>query len=230
MKISNDSLLHKFENEQIKVQRLQEELRTVKATNTKRINELTKELEVLRNLLKHYIQQIDSLDKINTKLTTENKQITSRLNQTNQRLNQVTKEKEQLGEIVQLASKLTASNITVKGLNDKNKQTNQIKNLQKIQFDFLVSKNVTATPGEKTIYIRIMEPNDDVLIISPNNVFTYEDREINYSEKRNIEYEGEELHVTIYYNIGKFLSPGTYSVAIFADGNRIGLKSFKLDK
>ena len=230
MKISNDSLLQKFESEQMKVQRLQEELRTVKATNTKRINELKKEIETLKGILKHYVQQIDSLNKINEKLTSENKQITSRYNQANQKVSQLTKANEQLTETVQMASKLTASNITVTGLNDKNKQTNQIKNMQKIKFDFLISKNITAPPGEKTIYIRIMEPNDEVLIISPNNVFSYEDREINYSEKRNIEYEGEELHVTIYWNIGKLLIPGTYKVDIFTDGNRIGSKSFKFDK
>jgi len=230
MKISNDSLLHKLETEQMKVQRLQEELRTVKATNTKRINELKKELETLRAILKHYVQQIDSLNHVNAKLASENKQITTRFNQANQKVSQLTKENEQLTETVHQASKLTATNISVKGLNDKNKVTDQIKKMQKIQFDFLIGKNITATPGEKTIYIRIMKPDDDVLIKSRSNLFAYEDREINYSSKRNLEYEGEEHSMTIYWDIEEYLSPGTYRVDIFADGNLIGRKTFKFEK
>lgn len=230
MKISNDSLIAKYETEQMKVQRLQEELRTVKATNLKRINELKRELETLREILKNYVQQIDSLDKINKKLTTENRQITSKYNQQTQTVNQLTKEKEQLTETVQMASKLDASNITVRGLNDKNKPADQVKKMQKIEFQFLINKNITATPGEKTIYIRIMQPDDDVLTNSPFDVFVYENKEISYSAKRTIEYTGEEHPMTIYWDIGKFLPLGTYRVDIFADGNRIGSKTFKFDK
>ena len=230
MTIRNDSLLAKLDTEQMKVQRLQEELRTVKATNTKRINELKKELETLRAILKNYVQQIDSLNKANQQLTTENRRMTSRYNQATQTVNQLTKENEQLVETVQKASKLGASNIQVRGLNDKNKQADQIKKMVKIEFQFLINKNITATPGEKTIYIRIMKPDDDVLIKSRSNVFVFENREINYSEKRDIEYTGEEYPMTIYWDIGETLLPGSYCVDIFADGNRIGRKIFKFDK
>ena len=44
----------------MKVQRLLEELRTVKATDAARINELKKELATLRSVMRNYIIQIDS--------------------------------------------------------------------------------------------------------------------------------------------------------------------------
>jgi cell division protein FtsL len=230
MKISNDSIIAQYETERMKVQRLQEELRTVKATNTKRINEFKKELETLRAILKNYVQQIDSLNRINEKLTNENRQVTARYRQVTETVSQLTKEKEQLTETVQLASKLDASNITVIGLNDKNKPADQIKKMMKIEVRFVINKNITAPPGEKTIYIRIMKPDDDVLIKSRSNVFVYENKEIYYSSKRIIEYDGEEHPVTIYWDIEEYLLPGAYRVDIFADGNRIGQKSFKWDK
>jgi len=230
MKISNDSLIAKLETEQMKVQRLQEELRTVNATNTKRINELRKELETLRGILRNYVQQIDSLNRINEQLTSENKQVTAKYHQAGQTISQLTKEKAQLTETVQLASKLDASNITVNGLTNKNKVTDQIKKMVKIEVRFIINKNITAPPGEKTIYLRIMKPDDDVLIKSRVNVFTYENKEINYSVKRTVEYEGEELPVAIYWDIEEYLSPGTYRVDIFADDNLIGKKTFKWDK
>ena len=233
MKISNDSLLAKFDAEQMKVERLQEELRTVKATNTKRINELKKEIETLKAILLNYVQQMDSLNKINQQLTTENRRITNNYNRATQAVSQLTKEKEQLVETVQLASKLAASNIQVRGLNDKNKPADQIKKMVKIEFQFLINRNITADPGEKTIYIRIMKPDDDVLVKRGQNnvnVFVFENKEINYSEKRDIEYTGEEYPMTIYWDVGETLLPGSYCVEIFADGNRIGRKFFKFDK
>ena len=48
--------------------------------------------------------------------------------------------------------------------------------------------------------------------------------------KKLVEYDGEELSVTMYWNIEEFLSPGTYRVDIFADVNLIGRKSFTLEK
>jgi len=230
MRISNDSLLAELDKKQMQVERLQEELRTVKATNTRRINELRKELETMQGILKHYIQQMDSLNKINEKLITENRQMNTRLRQSNETVSQLTKANEQLLETVTFASRLNASNITVTGLNDKNRPTNETKKMQKLEFKFLIDKNITATPGEKTIYIRIMEPNDDVLIKSRSDVFVFENKEINYSEKRIIEYGGEEYPVIIYWDILKFLTLDTYCVDIFADGNRIGRKFFKFDK
>jgi len=230
MKVSNDSLVAKLETEKMKVQRLQDELRTVKATNTKRIIELKKELETLRAILRNYVQQIDSLNRINVKLTNENRQVTAKYNQATQTVSQLTKEKEQLTETVQMASKLDASNITINGLTNKNKVTDKINKMVKIEVQFIINKNITAPPGEKTIYICIMKPDDSVLTKSLGNVFTYENNEVRYSSKRTVEYGGDELPVSIYWDIEEYLTPGTYRVDIFADGNLIGKKSVKWDK
>ncbi|MDL2322807.1 hypothetical protein LJC52_02360 [Bacteroidales bacterium OttesenSCG-928-A17] len=228
--INNDSLVAKLESEQMKVQRLQEELRTVKSTNVKRINELQKELETLRTIMRGYVQQIDSLNRLNQQLEEKNRQVTAQYRQASQTVSQLTKEKEQLKETVQMASKLDAINISVTGITNKNKPTDKIKNMDQIEVNFVINKNITAEPGEKTIYIRIQKPDDDVLIKSRANVFVYENKEINYSEKRTIEYMGDEYPMSIYWKVEEFLSPGTYRVDIFADGNRIGQKSFKLEK
>jgi hypothetical protein len=228
--VNNDSLIANLESEKMKVQRLQEELRTVKSTNTKRINELNKELETLRAILRNYVQQIDSLNKINEQLTERNRQVTAQYRQATQTVSQLTKEKDQLKETVQMASKLDAGNITVTGITNKNKPTVKIKDMDQIEVNFMINRNITAEPGEKTIYICILKPDDDMLIKSRANVFRYENKEINYSEKRTIEYSGDEHVMSIYWKVEEFLSPGTYRVDIFADGNRIGQKSFKLEK
>jgi len=228
--VSNDSLVAKLEREQIKVQRLMEELRTVKSTNAKRIGELKRELETLKTIMRGYVQQIDSLNRLNQKLTQENKEVTQKYQQATATVSQLTQEKEHLTERVSMASKLDASGIYITGIDKKNKSTSKIDKMEQIAISFKINKNITAPTGDKTIYVRIKKPDDDVLIKSRDNVFRYENKEINYSAKRTIEYDGEEISVSIYWKIEEYLSPGTYRVDIFADGNLIGSQSFKLDK
>lgn len=228
--VNNDSLVAKLEVEQMKVQRLMEELRTVKSTNAKRIGELRLELETLKTVMRGYVQQIDSLNRVNQKLTQEKEEVTQKYHQATAVVSQLTQEKEHLTERVNLASKLDASGIYVTGIDKKNKSTSKIDKMEQIAINFMINKNITAPTGEKNIYVRIRKPDDDVLIKSRDNVFQYENKEINYSSKRTIEYDGEEVPVSIYWKIEEFLSPGIYRVDIFADGSLIGSQSFKLEK
>lgn len=228
--VGNDSLVALLSTEQAKVQRLLEELRTVKASNSKRINELKKELATLRSIMRNYVIQIDSLNAANEQLKQENKEVVKKFQQASSTAARLTKDKEKLTERVTLASKLDAAAISVTPVNSRGKTVDRIKRMEQFVIKFTITKNITAPVGEKTVYVRIMKPDDDILVKNRTNVFGFEGKEINYSIKRVIEYEGEELPVVMYWDIEEFLSPGTYRVDIFADGNLIGKKSFTLDK
>ena len=229
LNIKNDSLLQKLTNEQTKVQRLLEELKTVKAENKAEISRLNKELATLRQILKSYIAQIDSLNRANAQLRQEKQEITNKYQETSKTLNQVTQQKQDLTEKVTKAAKLDATNISVQATNSKGKVQKKINKVEQLIINFTITKNITAEPGERTIYARIMKPDDDVLTKSRANTFAYENGNINYSIKRVIEYGGEEVGVTMYWNVEEYLMPGTYRVDIFADGNRIGSRSFSLE-
>lgn len=228
--IKNDSLLLQLNNEQAKVQRLLEELKTVKATDRAEISRLNNELASLRKILRSYIAQIDSLNRVNAKLVQENKDITNKYQETSKTLNQVSQERANLTEKVSLASKLDATSISVAATNAKGKVQKKIKSVEQLVVSFVITKNITAEPGERTIFVRIMKPDDDVLVKNRSNVFPYENREISYSMKRVIEYGGEEVPVTLYWKVEEYLVPGDYRLDLFADGNLIGSKRFTLSK
>ena len=99
-----------------------------------------------------------------------------------------------------------------------------------IQISFLIAKNITAQPGERLVYARIIKPDNDVMIKNREDLFTYEDSEINYSIKKLIACENEEVAVDMYWPINEYIEPGTYNVEIFADGDMIGKKSFSINK
>ena len=228
--VGNDSLVALLSTEQAKVQRLLEELRTVKATNAREISRLKKELATLRKIMRNYVMQIDSLNRANEALKEENKQVVKKYQQASSTAATLKKEKEKLTERVTLASRLDATDISVTPVNARGKAQKRIKRMQQFVVNFKIAKNITAPVGEKTIYVRILKPDDDVLVKNRSNLFSFEGKEINYSMKKIIEYEGEEVAVTLYWDIEEFLSPGTYRVDIFADGNHIGKKRFTLEE
>lgn len=228
--IKSDSLVALLTTEQAKVQRLQEELRTVKSTNARRINELKRELETLRKITRSYVAQIDSLNAENKQLKVENQKVTQKYQQAASTAVRLTKEKEQLAERVEMAAKLDAVNIHLSLLNSKGKAAKGLSKAAQMALSFIVSKNITAAVGQQTIYVRLMKPDDDILTKPDSRRFTFENREITYSMKKTIEYDGEEQHVVMYWNIEEFLSPGRYRVDIFTENNLMGQKTFTLEK
>lgn len=226
--VQNDSLLYKLENERAKVLRLQEELRMTKASDQAEIKRLKDELSTLRKVLRSYIHQIDSLHRLNEELRAENQQITRQYNETSRTLTQVSQEKEELSEKVSLAAQLVATNIAVKAVNNRGREQSRLSRSSQFVVSFTIARNITAEPGERTIYVRLMAPDGRVLSKSPSHTFPYENREILYSMRRIVEYGGEELPVTLYWDIEEYLMPGTFKADIFADGHHIGTHSFTM--
>ena len=229
IKINNDSLYQKLEQEKLKTQRLLEELRQVKSSNAAEIMRLRKELKTVRAVMRSFIIQIDSLIRINQQLTSENQSVKKKYNEATQQISSLSEEKKTLNEKVTLASQLDANHITVTPTNKRGKKTDRIKRITRLDISFTVVKNITAETGQRTLYVRITKPNQEVLTKSAANTFPYENRNIAYSIKKYIEYTGEEQNVTVYWNVEEFLQAGTYRVDIFADGNLIGSQTFDLD-
>lgn len=228
IQINNDSLREKLASEKLKTQRLLEELRQVKSSNAAEIMRLKKELKTVRAVLRSYVIQIDSLNRINEALTTENKEVKKKYSEATRQINTLAEEKKTLNEKVTLAAQLDATNIIVEPKNKRGKVINKVKNVKKIAISFTLVKNITAKTGERTLYVRIAKPDNEILSKSASDTFAYENRNLAYSIKKYIEYTGEEQNVTVYWDVEEYLPAGTYNVYIFADGTMIGQQAFNL--
>lgn len=227
--VSNDSLSILLEQEQLKTQRLLEELRTVKSSNATEIRRLKKELASLRKVMIGYINQIDSLNRLTAQQKEIIADVTKKYNAASRQISNLSEEKKNLTKTVTLAAQLDATNISVQPTNKRGKTAKKVKDIVKFKINFSIVKNITAETGERTLYIRITKPDNDVLTKSPSNTFPYENRELVYSIKKYIEYNGEEQAVTVYWDVEEYLYAGTYRVDIFADGTLIGSQSFSLN-
>lgn len=224
MQINNDSLIAQLEAEQKRAEEALAELQRTKASNAKEIKRLKEELKTLRAILKDMVHQVDSLQRLNERLNNENQNLRAANEQQQQHISSLNTEREELTEKVTIAAQLDATNIHAQGNNKRGKATEKIKDVKKFVVSFRISRNVTAQAGNRSVFVRITTPLGDVL--THGGSFTYENRSLEYSMRKDIEYTGEEIEVTTYWDVAETLSAGTYRADIFADGKNIGHTTF----
>ena len=224
--INNDSIVAQLTAEQERTQQLLEELRRTKSNDAREISRLKKELATVRAVLRSYVLEIDSLNRLNQNLKDENNRMRGQYEEATRQIEGLNTEKASLSEKVAIAAQLDAIGINLTLKDKKSKTTEKLKKAKALQVSFSIAKNVTAPSGMKTVYVRITSPTGAVL--GGGGTFNYENRNLECSMKKTIEYTGNETPMTLYWNIAQSMVEGTYKVSIFADGNMIGSKNFSL--
>ena len=224
MQISNDSIVAQLTAEQEKTERLLKELKETKTSDAREIARLKRELATVRAILRNYVIEIDSLNRLNKNLSEENYRIKGQYNEATRQIEGLNTERASLTEKVAIAAQLDATGISMQLKNKRGKSTDKTSKCKTVQVNFSIAKNVTAANGIKTFYVRISTPTGGVL--GGGGSFNYQNRHLEATMKKTIEYDGQEKALSLYWNVSQSLMEGTYQVSIFADGNMIGSRSF----
>ncbi len=182
--INNDSIVAQLTAEQEKTQRLLDELRRVKSTDAREITRLKKELATVRAVIRSYVMEIDSLNRVNANLTQENTRVKGQYEAATRQIEGLSSEKRTLSERVAIAAQLDATGIQLVAKNKRGKSTDQIEKVTTLQVSFNITRNVTAASGVKDIYVRIMSPTGNLL--NGAGSFSYENRTLKSSMKRSV--------------------------------------------
>lgn len=218
--IKDDSLIARLNAEQQRAESLLAELKRVKSSDAAEIARLKKELATVRAVLRTYILQVDSLQRLNQTLTTERDEARAQYAEASSQISSLNTERENLTEQVAIAAQLNATGIALSPLKKNGKPAKKCKDVVRFSVSFTITRNVTAKAGNRMVYVRLMKPNQSV--VNPSGTFAYENRQIDYSAARAIEYTGQEQNVSLYVPVNEFLSPGQYTAYIFVDGQMIG--------
>jgi predicted nuclease with TOPRIM domain len=200
------------------------------------VKKLKRELETIRNLIKSYLHEIDSLQQANIGLQKENNQVRSDLKSEQGKSEQLTNEKNSLNQKIDMGAKLKAYQlfadaVKVKG-SDKESTTTKAKRADRVRACFTLSENKLAKKENKTIFMKITAPGEEVLVTSTddNNTFTGDGQKQFYSAKKDVFYEQESKEMCLAFtkkdNVD--FKQGKYKVEIFVDGVNIGTTNFEL--
>lgn len=221
-------LTRKYENARLQVERLQQQLRNQRNMSAAEISKLRSEIETLRNLLRHYVEEINRLNIENQNLRTENTEIKNQNTQLSSQVAATTRRNEELSERMTLAEKLNVTGVGLVALNRKGKPEKKVEKARQLRITFTIPQNNSTPVGSKTIWLRLISPSGQVL--GGGGRFTFEGASLEASAKTVIEYSGEELPgITIYWDVNTALTPGDYTVELFADNYRLCSRSFNLN-
>lgn len=198
---------------------------------------INKKLDLLRKITQGYVHQIDSLFVVNKELKEENVKITQQYNSEQQKTQELTKDKEELITKVESASVLKAYNVTALGIRNTSggteKITDKANRIEKIKVCFTLSANKLVTAGPKVVYMRIARPDNEIITLKKDDSYTfeYQGKPIQYTSKKEVQYENEAVNLCLYWSKKSMEEPamvGRYNVSLFVDGNEIGQAFFEL--
>jgi DNA repair exonuclease SbcCD ATPase subunit len=216
-----------------KIQSLIDELDSNKKMSAQQLYKMKKENETLRNIMKGYVRQIDSLNTLNLKLTSDLDKTSAELSSTKTERDQYKQEAEENAEQVRKGSKLQAYNFSSGALkmrlNNTTEETNRARNAVQFKSSFTISENPIAKAGNKNVYLQVVSPDGKTMQARSSNVIQTDQGSIPYSDAKEINYNNQRIDVTIYYDLkGETAVKGNYKVKIYCDGTLIGTDSFTL--
>lgn len=224
LKTNNDTLNAKLQEEVEKIERLL----AINASNVQTIRTYRKEIGTMREIMKSYIVQIDSLNTRNQLLMAENVEIKEQMRQVEQSNVALSQEKSELSSKVEVASVIKAREIKPIVLNKKRKETDRLDRFEKLEVSFILNENPIVEAGKKTVYMRVTRPDGLVITSSPDNFFELDGERMFFTENRTVDYLNKDVEMSIFVdNTGDFIE-GTYQVDLYLDANNIGSSSFLL--
>ncbi|HPG72644.1 MAG TPA: hypothetical protein PLM49_00025 [Bacteroidales bacterium] len=225
---NNDSLNLELAKEKEHIKALIQEIEGVKNLNAAQINKYKKELETLRQIMKHYVYQIDSLNTLNQSLIAENELIRRDNEQLAYKFDEVVEKNAEYEIVVEKASMIKVNNINVEFLNSRGKETSKASKIAKLKTNFTMVENALSSQGNKMVYLRILDPNGKVL--SGGKTMDIHGEAIPFSASRQVVYEGNNLDVAIYFDAPSEMIQGKYQAEFFVDGYMMGGSSFLINK
>ncbi len=229
VQMQGDTLLAKYTAAKNKVEQLLQELNSEKVKSQKRISELQNQISTLRGLLRHYIAQVDSLGRENAGLKAENEEIKNKNLQLSSQARELSRKNETLSERMTLAEKLNVTGVQLTPLKKNGKKEKNVTKAKQLMVTFTIPQNNSTPVGSKTIYLRITSPEGSLL--GDAGTFPFEGGNVPCTAKKTIEYSGEEMPgVTLYWDVNTALTPGDYTVELFADNFRLVTRHFTLKK
>lgn len=227
--LANDSIVQKYSAARAQVEKLLQELKNEKNKSAAQIGKLKDEITTLKGILRNYVEQINALNQENQELRTENQEVKARNQQLSANIQSVQQSNKELNERMTLAEKLNVTGVNLVPLNKKGKKEKNVTKARQLMVTFTIPQNNSTPVGEKTIWLRIVNPEGDLL--AGGGSFSFEGATLPATARKSIEYAGEEIGgVTIYWDVNTTLTPGDYTVELFCDNYRLASRKFTLKK
>ncbi|MBQ7952741.1 MAG: hypothetical protein IJ286_06500 [Alistipes sp.] len=217
LKFTNDTIAARL----VEANEMMEQLKRERRWNYAKIKEYEKEVGTLRSVMRNYLKQIDSLNNLNKKLVAENVSYRKEISTARLRADVAEEKASELENRVRQGAVLRTRSISMAALNSNDKEISRVSKAVTLRVDFAITPNELAAPGHRKVYLCIKSPDGYLLTSESMPTFEYQGMNIGYSAVREVDYQNQDVEVSIYYR-GSGFTEGQYSIELYADGNMIG--------
>ena len=217
-----DSINSQLDTSREQVAELIDKLSKTEATNRAKIRQYEKELGTLRSIMRGYIVQIDSLNTLNKQLTADVATARREAAESRQANENLTRQVENLSGQVAAGSVIKARGLHLTAYNSSDRATDRSSRVTYFVSTLTLVENEIAERGPIRVYVRIKDPNGVILLNNSSTDFTVGGETLSASASREVDYEGQDVELSIYVKDVGELGKGIYTAEAYTEKTFLG--------
>lgn len=217
-----DNINSQLDSSREEIAQLIDRVKKTEATNRAKIRQYEKELGTLRSIMRGYIEQIDSLNTLNKKLTAEAAKARREAAESKKRNQELTEQVETLSGRVSAGAVLKARGIRMEAYNASDKIIDKSNRVAKLLVTLSLVENELAERGPKRVYVRVFDPSGNILSDGKTGSFSVGGEVLDATASREVDYQGSEVEMSIYVNNIPAFYKGVYTVQAYTEQSLLG--------
>jgi len=218
---TNDSINLELDREREKVEQLLDRVKKTEAKNKAKLRQYEKELGTLRSVMRHYVVQIDSLNTLNNKLRAEASQAREEARKSKRQYEQIRETADEYAKQIEKGAQVKGRAVSLEALSAKGKPIDRSSRTVKLKVNVTLVENSIAKTGYRMVYVRIKDPDGILMADGQDQIFSVNGEQLIYSEKREVDYQGAEVDLSIYYQTETF-AKGVYTAEVYTEEGLLG--------
>ncbi|MBQ6763358.1 MAG: hypothetical protein IJP49_11470 [Bacteroidales bacterium] len=223
-----ESINSQLDTSREQVALLIDQLSKTEATNRAKIRQYEKELGTLRSIMRGYIVQIDSLNTLNKQLTADAAAARREAAESRQANENLTRQVENLSGQVAAGSVIKARGLNLVAYNGSDRATDRSSRVTYFVANLSLVENEIAEKGPIRVYVRVKDPNGLILLNNNSSDFTAGGETLSASASREVDYEGQDVELSIYVKDVGELTKGIYTVEAYTTKGLLGRSELML--
>ena len=217
-----ESINSQLDTSREQVALLIDKLSKTEATNRAKIRQYEKELGTLRSIMRGYIVQIDSLNTLNKQLTADAAAARREAAESRQANENLTRQVENLSGQVAAGSVIKGRGLHLAAYNGSDRVTDRSSRVTYFVTTLTLVENEIAERGPIRVYVRVKDPNGVILLNNSSTDFTVGGETLTASASREVDYEGQDVEMSIYVKDVGELGKGIYTVEAYTEKTFLG--------
>ena len=217
-----ESINAQLDSSREEVSQLVERIKRTQAVDRAKIRQYEKELGTLRSIMRNYIVQIDSLNTLNHKLAAERDEARRNAEEQGRKNVELTEQVENLSSRIAVGSVIKARGLNLAAFNGSDKKTDRSSRVVRMVVGMTLLENDLAEKGPVRVYVRVKDPEGILLLDGTNASFTYGGEALPATASREIDYQGQDVEISVFVNNTGAFSKGIYTVEAYTAQGLLG--------